>query len=51
MTTINAEELLERIDKEMEFAKNCNMPQFVMGLIQAKTIVNELKFKANKENN
>lgn len=28
------------LDKEIEFAKGCGMPQFVMGLQQAKKIIN-----------
>lgn len=28
------------LDKEIEFAKGCGIPQFVMGLQQAKKIIN-----------
>lgn len=31
----------ELLDKEIEFSKGCGMPQFVMGLQQAKLIINE----------
>lgn len=33
-------EINELLDKEIEFAKGCGMPQFVMGLQQAKKILN-----------
>lgn len=29
-------EINERLDKEIEFTKGCGIPQFVMGLQQAK---------------
>lgn len=33
----------EILDNEIKYAKGCNMPQFVMGLQQAKKALNEYK--------
>ena len=33
------EDLIALLEKEIEFAKGCGMPQFVLGLLQAKKIV------------
>ena len=33
----------EILDNEIEYAKGCGMPQFVMGLQQAKKVFNEYK--------
>lgn len=35
------DELLKLLDEEIKFAKSTGMPQFVMGLIQARKIVLE----------
>lgn len=44
-------EINETLDKEIEFAKGCGMPQFVMGLIQAKKVLNDIdNEKENKSN-
>lgn len=37
---MNIDRINELLDKEIEFAKGCGMPQFVMGLQQAKKIIN-----------
>lgn len=37
--TTTIKELLDKLDAEIEFAKGTGMPQFVMGLMQARTIV------------
>ena len=39
------------LDKEIEFAKGCGLPQFVMGLQQAKKIIGEIDDKLEKEAN
>ena len=35
------QEINEILNKEIEFAKQCGIPQFVMGLQQAKKVLNE----------
>lgn len=35
------EQLVERLNEEIKFAKGTGMPQFVMGLQQAKKIIEE----------
>jgi hypothetical protein len=39
------EELLELIKKEIEFSKNCHMPQFTAGLLKAKSIIEKYEEK------
>lgn len=41
-------ELIKLLDKEIEFAKGTGMPQFVMGLIQAKKIITDYKEQINE---
>lgn len=36
---MNKEQMIILLDKEIAFAKQCGMPQFVMGLIQAKKVL------------
>lgn len=38
---MNINKINEILDKEIEFAKNCGMPQFVMGIQQAKKVLND----------
>ena len=33
------EQMVFTLDKEIEFAKQCGMPQFVAGLLQAKKVL------------
>jgi hypothetical protein len=40
---INKAIILKAIDEEIEFAKGCGMPQFVMGLLQAKKVIEEME--------
>lgn len=42
------ERAFELIDQEIEFAKGTGMPQFVMGLQQAKKVI-ELEFERQKK--
>ena len=42
------ERAIELIDQEIEFAKGTGMPQFVMGLQQAKKVI-ELEFEREKK--
>lgn len=44
------EKINELLDKEIEFAKSCGMPQFVMGIQQAKKILNDYHKEVEKEN-
>lgn len=39
------------LDKEIEFAKGCGMPQFVMGIQQAKKIINDEFLNNESEEN
>lgn len=48
---IDITEINERLDKEIEFAKGCGMPQFVMGLQQAKKVINDIDDEQEKEEN
>ena len=41
----------ELLDKEIEFAKGCGMPQFVMGIQQAKKIINNECLNNESEEN
>lgn len=41
----------ELLDKEIEFAKGCDMPQFVMGIQQAKKIINDEFLNNESEEN
>lgn len=36
---IDKDSLLKKMDEEIEFAKGCGMPQFVMGLLQARDVI------------
>ena len=47
----NIEEINRALDKEIEFAKGCGMPQFVMGLIQAKKVLNDIDMEKEKKAN
>lgn len=40
--------LLQLLDEEIEFAKGTNMPQFVLGLQQAKKIIEGYKFEGEE---
>lgn len=40
---MDIEKINEILDKEIEFAKKCGMPQFVLGIQQAKKVLNEYK--------
>lgn len=40
---MNIDKINELLDKEIEFAKGCGMPQFVMGITQAKKVLNDYK--------
>lgn len=42
-------EINKRLEDEIEFAKGCGMPQFVMGLQQAKKVINKLDDELEKE--
>ena len=42
------EKAIELIEQEIEFAKGTGMPQFVMGLQQAKKVI-ELEFKREEK--
>lgn len=44
-------EINKRLDEEIEFAKGCGMPQFVMGLQQAKKVINKLDDELEREAN
>lgn len=46
---MNIERINGLLDKEIEFAKGCGMPQFVMGLLQAKKIINDYKNENSEE--
>ena len=48
---IDIETINKELDKEIEFAKGCGLPQFVMGLQQAKKISGEIDDKLEKEAN
>ena len=48
---IDIETINKELDKEIEFAKGCGLPQFVMGLQQAKKIIGEIDDKLKKEAN
>lgn len=39
------------LDKEIEFAKGCGMPQFVVGIQQAKKIINDEFLNNESEEN
>lgn len=41
----------ELLDKEVEFAKDCGMPQFVMGIQQARKIINDEFLNNESEEN
>lgn len=41
----------ELLDKEIEFAKGCGMPQFVMGIQQAKKVINDENLNNESEEN
>lgn len=43
---IDIKDINKRLDEEIEFAKGCIMPQFVLGIQQAKKVINDL---CNKE--
>lgn len=36
------EDVLKALEEEIEFAKGCGMPQFVMGLLQAVEVIEKL---------
>ncbi|NFQ84161.1 hypothetical protein FDG04_02285 [Clostridium sporogenes] len=40
---MNINKINEILDKEIEFAKGCGMPLFVMGIQQAKKVLNECR--------
>lgn len=48
---IDITEINKVLDEEIEFAKGCVMPQFVMGLQQAKKILNQLDDTKEREAN
>ena len=50
---MNTIDIINKIlDKEIEYAKGCGMPQFVMGMQQAKKVLNEEFLKEwNKDEN
>lgn len=39
---IDKAKLLAAMEVEIEFAKKCSMPQFVMGLLQAKMVIENM---------
>lgn len=40
---MDIDKINEILDKEIEFAKGCGIPQFVMGVQQAKKVINDYK--------
>ena len=49
---MNIDTINNVLDEEIEYAKGCGMPQFVMGMQQAKKVLNEEFLKEwNKNEN